>query len=104
MGIQVYIAKRAVYNKGKERDCMALIPLKDYAIRHGRNPANAVQKAHRGTFKTAVKMGRDWFIDEDEPYSDARITSGNYVGWKFGYQYQKNRKEQSQASDQDKPN
>ena len=51
---------------------MALITLKEYAERHGRDPATVRQKALRGTFVTAVKIGRDWLIDEDEPYSDLR--------------------------------
>lgn len=51
---------------------MALITIKEYAERHGRDISSVRQKAVRGTFKTARKMGRDWFIDEDEPYSDAR--------------------------------
>lgn len=51
---------------------MALITLKEYAERHDRDPASVRQKALRGTFKTVVKIGRDWLIDENEPYSDAR--------------------------------
>lgn len=51
---------------------MAMITVKEYAERHGRDISSVRQKAVRGTFKTARKMGRDWFIDEDEPYSDAR--------------------------------
>ena len=61
---------------------MALIPLKEYAERLGKNPVTARQKALRGGFKTAQKMGRDWFIDEDEPYGDNRIKSGNYIGFR----------------------
>lgn len=59
---------------------MALITLKEYAIRLGKNPDVVRQKALRGTMKTAQKLGRDWFIDENEPYVDQRITSGKYVG------------------------
>lgn len=51
------------------------ISLAEYARRHGRQPATARQMAHRGGFKTAKKVGRDWLIDEDEPYPDHR--SGN---------------------------
>ena len=61
---------------------MALITLKEYAERHGRNPATARQKANRGGFLTAQKIGRDWFIDEDEPYADNRETSGDYKNWR----------------------
>ena len=61
---------------------MALISLKEYAERHGRNPATFRQKALRGGFQTAQKIGRDWMIDEDEPYVDKRIQSGDYIGWR----------------------
>lgn len=56
-----------------------LISLTDYARIHGRDPAAARQKALRGGFHTAVKIGRDWLIDEDEPYADRRLKSGKYV-------------------------
>ena len=69
-----------------------LIPLKDYAERHGKNPAIARQAAGRGSFKTAQKMGRDWFVDEDEPWPDRRVKSGDYIGW---------RKKQKEASSDD---
>jgi len=59
---------------------MALITLKEYALRLGKNPDVVRQKSLRGTLKTAQKLGRDWFIDENEPYVDRRITSGKYVG------------------------
>ncbi|MBQ6595325.1 MAG: hypothetical protein IJH78_06705 [Clostridia bacterium] len=59
---------------------MAMITLKEYAERHGKNPVIVRQKAIRGGFITARKMGRDWFIDEDEEYVDLRVRSGKYVG------------------------
>jgi hypothetical protein len=61
---------------------MALITLKEYALRLGKNPDVVRQKALRGTLKTAQKLGRDWFIDENEPYVDHRVKSGDYVGWR----------------------
>jgi len=61
---------------------MALITLKEYAERHGRNPATARQKALRGGFKTAEKIGRDWFIDERELYGDNRETTGEFKNWR----------------------
>ena len=61
---------------------MALITLKEYAIRLGKDPAVARQKANRNGFKTAQKIGRDWFIDEDEPYEDNREKSGKYKNWR----------------------
>ena len=39
--------------------------------------------AHRGSFQTARKESRDWFIDEDEVYPDNRKTQGGkYVDWR----------------------
>jgi len=49
-----------------------LISLKEYAIKNGRNPATLRQKAGRGGFKTAKKVGRDWLIDSEEPLIDNR--------------------------------
>ena len=49
-----------------------LISLSDYARLHNVNPATARQKALRGGFKTARKIGRDWVIDKNEPYKDLR--------------------------------
>lgn len=60
---------------------MALIPLKNWAERVGMNPANARQKANRGTLP-AVKMGRDWFIEEVTPNTDNRVKTGNYKNWR----------------------
>lgn len=49
-----------------------LIPLKEWARAHGIDPATARQRAGRGSFETAVKVGRDWFISKDEPLVDHR--------------------------------
>ena len=46
---------------------MARIPISEWARRHGITPASARQKAQRGGFKTAEKVGNAWLIDEDEP-------------------------------------
>lgn len=78
---------------------MALITLKEYAEKLGKNPTVCRQKAIRGTFKTAVKRGRDWWIDEDEPYTDARIKNGNYIDFRYGYKYQKERIERKKAQE-----
>lgn len=64
---------------------MAMITLKEYALRHGRNPTVLRQKAIRNGFKTATKMGRDWIIDEEEPLIDNRVRSGKYTGWREKY-------------------
>ena len=61
---------------------MALIPLAEYAKKNGRLPVSVRQKAIRGGFATARKLGRDWFIDEDEVYPDNRIKTGDYVDWR----------------------
>jgi len=64
---------------------MAQILLTEYAKRHSRNPVVAAQKAARGTFQTAKKLGRYWWIDENEPYSDTRVKSGAYIGFSARY-------------------
>lgn len=51
---------------------MALITLKEWALREGISPATARQRAIRGTLP-AVKMGRDWFIEESTPNIDNRL-------------------------------
>lgn len=61
---------------------MAMISLKAYAEKHGKAPVSVRQKAARGGFNTAQKIGRDWIIDEDEPYADNRETSGDYKNWR----------------------
>ena len=60
---------------------MAMIPLKEYAERLGKNPVVAAQKAGRGTFQTARKIGCQWFVEETEPWPDLRVTSGKYRNW-----------------------
>lgn len=64
---------------------MALITLKEYAKKYGRSDATVRQKVYRGGFKTARKIGRQLFIDEDEAYVDERVISGEYVGFHEGY-------------------
>lgn len=49
-----------------------MITIKEYAERQGKNYYAALQKAKRGGFKTAQKIGAQWFIDENEPYADSR--------------------------------
>lgn len=49
-----------------------LIPLKEWALRNGISPASARQKAGRGGFLTARKVGRDWMISAREPRIDNR--------------------------------
>lgn len=59
-----------------------LISLVEYAKAHGRDPATARQMAGRGSFQTARKIGRNWVIEDSEPWPDRRIKSGKYVDWR----------------------
>lgn len=59
-----------------------LISLAEYAQRNGRDPATARQMALRGGFKTAQKIGRNWVIDDAEPWPDRRVKSGQYKNWR----------------------
>ena len=62
---------------------MALISLIEYGERHSKNRATVRQKAKAGGFITARKIGRNWVIDEDEPYpDDKRVKSGEYRDWR----------------------
>lgn len=48
------------------------ITLKEWAERHGIDPATARQRALRGAFVTAEKIGNLWVIKKDEPLIDHR--------------------------------
>jgi hypothetical protein len=48
------------------------ISLAEYADMHGVTPDTVRQKVLRGGFKTARKIGRNWVIDKNEPYTDNR--------------------------------
>ena len=52
---------------------MAYITLKEWAEREGITPATARQKAGRGGFATAIKIGVQWLIDEEEKNVDHRF-------------------------------
>lgn len=58
------------------------LPLAEYAKRIGKQAAIVRQKCLRGTLIGARKIGRDWFIPADAPYTDLRVVSGNYIGWR----------------------
>lgn len=49
-----------------------LISLAEYAKMHNVTPDTVRQRANRGVFKTARKIGRNWVIDKNEPYIDNR--------------------------------
>ena len=48
------------------------ITLKEWAEKNGITPDTARQRANRGIFKTARKIGNLWIIDKDEPLIDHR--------------------------------
>lgn len=54
-----------------------LISISEYAALHGKAAISVQQKARRGGFKTAQKIGRNWVIDSEEPYSDSRVKRKN---------------------------
>jgi len=59
-----------------------LIPIAEYAARIGLT-ANAIRRrCIRGTLPGAVKIGRDWLIPADTPYTDSRVKSGEYKNWR----------------------
>lgn len=59
-----------------------LISIAKYAAAHGRSQISVQQKARRDGFETARKIGRNWVIDSDEPYSDRRIKSGKFKNFR----------------------
>lgn len=71
-----------------------LIPLSEWAENHGVAHVSARQKAARGGLPGAIKIGRNWVIEEDAPNPDARVKSGKYVG-------QRKSKENSKTPEQD---
>ncbi|MDR2480545.1 MAG: hypothetical protein LBD48_14700 [Treponema sp.] len=57
-----------------------MISLAEYAVKHSKSHIAARKMAERGGFQTAQKIARNWIIDENEPYPDARIKTGKYIG------------------------
>lgn len=58
-----------------------LIGLSEYAKIHGIDPATVRQRALRGAYRTARKIGRNWVIDKHEPHIDHRMkTAGQEKG------------------------
>lgn len=49
-----------------------LISLGEWAKNHGITLDTARQRALRGCFQTAQKIGRNWVIDSEEPLIDFR--------------------------------
>lgn len=59
------------------------ILLTEYAQSQNIPLVTARQRAQRGAYKTAVKIGRDWFIDSDDMLSsDGRVKSGEFKDWR----------------------
>lgn len=50
-----------------------LISLAEYAQLNGIDPATARQRALRGSYQTARKIGRNWVIDKNELHVDHRV-------------------------------
>lgn len=59
-----------------------LISLAEYAAQHGKAAISARKLAKRGRFETAQKIGRNWAIDDAEPWPDRRVKTGKYIGWR----------------------
>lgn len=59
-----------------------LVSTTEYARLHGIQPINVRKMLLRGGLKTAVRLGKNWYIDKDEPWPDRRVKSGKYVGWR----------------------
>ena len=59
-----------------------LITLKEYAALHNVADSTIRHRIRNGQVKTAVKFGRDWFIDKNEPFVDRRVKSGDFKGWR----------------------
>ena len=71
-----------------------LIPIKQYAEMHCKATATVRQKCIRGTFATAQKIGRDWLIDDQEPYRDARVAeSPPTTRREYNREYQRKRRQ-----------
>lgn len=49
-----------------------LIPIKEYAMKHGIDPATVRQRILRGVMPGAVKLAGSWFVPKDLPLIDNR--------------------------------
>ena len=49
-----------------------LIPIKEYAEKHGIDPATVRQRILRGAMPGAVKLAGSWFVPGDMPLIDNR--------------------------------
>ena len=49
-----------------------LISLKDYALKHGRSSDTVRRLAEQGKLLTAKKIGRNWAVEDSEPYPSSQ--------------------------------
>lgn len=59
-------------NEGYKGSELRFVTLKEWAQAHSIDPATARQRANRGAFQTARKIGNLWIIDPNEPLIDHR--------------------------------
>ena len=58
-----------------------LIPIKEYAEKHGIDPATVRQRILRGAMPGAVMLANSWFVPRDLPLIDNRM-GGRSKRWK----------------------
>lgn len=58
-----------------------LIPIGEYAEKHGVTDSTMRQRISRGMHPEAIKIGRNWLIQEDAPFVDNR-RDGKSKRWK----------------------
>lgn len=63
------------YRIEEEEKTEELISFSEYAKIHNVTSDTIRQRANRGLFKSAKKIGRNWVIDKNEPYIDNRISN-----------------------------
>lgn len=65
------------------------ISVTEYAEKYKKDPGNIRRMLIEGRMQ-GVKIGRQWAIDENEPYpEDRRVKSGQYAGWRKRAAYYK---------------
>ena len=50
-----------------------LVSSTEYAKLNGKAPKSVRDLIHRGRLKTAVKIGRNWLVNRNEPYPNRRV-------------------------------
>ena len=59
-----------------------MLTIPEYAARVGKSTRSVRQKCQLGHLPGAVKIGRDWMIPEGTQYTDGRVKTGAYKGWR----------------------